>query len=764
MTIAEKILKAKTYYDAVYEAGKNSVNSNLEYVAAEYNAHELTIPEGMGTVCKINKIGGMTYKTRNLIPFPTKEYSANGVTFTPQEDGSILVNGTATDYTAYELIKQGGAKGFSLSKDKTYTLSGCPSGGAYETFGLRIQDLTYYQTFADYGNGDTRVASYTDYYCFILIKEGTTVNNLVFKPMLNEGSTALPYEPYFEGLRSAEVSDLTTEYGNLFNYYNIIDAAKGTNEKKGKVWVNSTAWNYNLYTGQAGSSATVPEEYWHKLPYLKKGTYYLYFDIDFLGVDVAEADRTMQARSIINGQDIWCGQEGQSIVSGGPFRMTADGYCYLRRVYNKKCVISNIMITKEPRTSYVPYGRDTVKIPEAIKSLDGYGLGKNADEYNYIDFGNKIFNQDYAKVRLPSDSGSYVQSMNWYAMNLSSLGLSPITRNVVCNILPSNDVQEKLDADGIYINSSKSHIVIRKSEFTTQAEYRQWLADNEVYIIERLAEPIETDISEYLTDEYLQIEEGRSLVVNNEFNLEAPIQLTYITNTPIDFATGNNVGKELQYDEFWNNYQDCGERTDYRDAFIRWDDRTFNPKYDIKPIGLSQNMFRYANITNLEEKLKKNGVTLDTSKATSLNCAFGEMLTCEVLPEISLEGTANVVSYATGVFNGNKAMHTLRKLIVNENVIPNSLFGSCPALENLTIEGKIGQNGFSTSSCTKLSKASWYSIIEALSPNTSGLVFTGSLVSVQTAFETSPGQNDGDASSEWNELVNSKPNWTIELV
>ena len=89
---------------------------------------------------------------------------------------------------------------------------------------------------------------------------------------------------YFTGFFSYSVD---------INYYNIVDSAKGTNEKKGKVWVNSTAWYYNLYTGQAGSSTTVPKEYWHKLPYLTKGTYYLYFDIDFLGVEVAEADRTM---------------------------------------------------------------------------------------------------------------------------------------------------------------------------------------------------------------------------------------------------------------------------------------------------------------------------------------------------------------------------------------------------------------------------------------------------------------------------------------
>ena len=530
MTIADKILRAKADYDDVFEAGKRSVESSVKFTEVESTSYRTTAPNNVLPFAKVNKIGGMTHKTRNLIPFGSKSLTLNGVTFTPKEDGSIIVNGTATDYTAYELVKQGGAKSFTLSEGTTYTLSGCPQGGSSTTFDLHIQDLTYHQTIADYGSGASFSSKFTGYYVFIVLRAGCVANNLVFRPMLNEGTTALPYEPYFDGIRNAKVTELKSEFGNLFNYDNIIDKFKGTGENEGKIVIKDAAYSMNIYTGEGGSSAKVPREYWNKLMFLTKGTYYAYFDIDFYENDVPEANRYINARAVLlDGQDYWCGQGGQQLFSGGSFTMYEDGYCYLRGGTNKRCYISNLMITRTPKSAYIPYKYESIPIPEAIKSLDGYGLGKNADEYNYIDFDNKIFKQEYEKVRLPADSGSYVQSMNWYAMNLSSLGLSPITRNVVCNILHSNDVQADLGIDGIYINSSMSHIVIRKSEFTTQAEYRQWLSDNEVYIIERIAEPIETDISAYLTDEYIEVEGGGTVTVVNEYQLDAPTTISYIS-------------------------------------------------------------------------------------------------------------------------------------------------------------------------------------------------------------------------------------------
>ena len=44
-----------------------------------------------------------------------------------------------------------------------------------------------------------------------------------------------------------------------------------------------------------------------------------------------------------------------------------------------------------------------------------------------------------------------------------------------------------------------------------------------------------------------------------------------------------NAGKQAQYDEFWDDFQQNGEQRKYMRAFQGscWTDKTFNPKYDI---------------------------------------------------------------------------------------------------------------------------------------------------------------------------------------
>lgn len=151
---------------------------------------------------------------RNLIPFPYAETTKtiNGITFTVNGDGSITANGTAVARSSFALSTPNNEYSMSLASDKNFYFSGCPSGASNSTFLLTIQDISYNQTVADRGNGVSFVTKYTKYYVFITIYEGFTANNLVFKPMLNYGSSALPYEPYISDTLSAETPIELAEY------------------------------------------------------------------------------------------------------------------------------------------------------------------------------------------------------------------------------------------------------------------------------------------------------------------------------------------------------------------------------------------------------------------------------------------------------------------------------------------------------------------------------------------------------------------------
>lgn len=167
------------------------------------------IVDGVQTTVK--EIRGKTVATENLIPYPYAETTktANGVTFTVNSDGSVTVNGTATSDADFMLLR-----GPIQSYSESYFLSGCPTGGS---------DTTYYisESFTaskDTGNGVVLNNLPSDQAWRIVIKSGTTVNNLVFRPMLNAGTTAKPYSKWFAGLKNASFEKIVSTGRNLIPY------------------------------------------------------------------------------------------------------------------------------------------------------------------------------------------------------------------------------------------------------------------------------------------------------------------------------------------------------------------------------------------------------------------------------------------------------------------------------------------------------------------------------------------------------------------
>ena len=120
-------------------------------------------------------------------------YTQNGVSFTINDDLSVLVNGTASTYTFLILNTNLG-----LISGTEYILNGCPVGGTTQSYSLRM-----------YIGGDYISQTGTDY-TFIYSNQGpvrinifggSTANNLLFKPMIRLASvTDDSYEPYTGGI------------------------------------------------------------------------------------------------------------------------------------------------------------------------------------------------------------------------------------------------------------------------------------------------------------------------------------------------------------------------------------------------------------------------------------------------------------------------------------------------------------------------------------------------------------------------------------
>lgn len=138
---------------------------------------------------------------KNLLKYPydNTTKTVNGITFTDNGDGSVTVNGTATAGVPFYFINK---KEPTFPIDRTYFLSGCPVGGSDSTFDLFFAsfnaDGDIVDIYGDTGSGTVVNISenVTAINIYIRIREGVTVDNFVFRPMLELGSTETPYQPY----------------------------------------------------------------------------------------------------------------------------------------------------------------------------------------------------------------------------------------------------------------------------------------------------------------------------------------------------------------------------------------------------------------------------------------------------------------------------------------------------------------------------------------------------------------------------------------
>lgn len=218
-----------------------------------------------------------------------------------------------------------------------------------------------------------------------------------------------------------------------------------------------------------------------------------------------------------------------------------------------------------------------------------------------------------------------------------------------------------------------------------------------------------------------------------------------------------DAGKQAEYDAFWDSLQQRGTRTGYNNAFCHWKTDIFKPKYNMKPTRADGMFNVFSSKVDLVEHLKACGVTLDTSKATAMQnfCSYSQLVR---VGEISFVSAA----HANSAFEYARELVTIDKMILatsGSQALSNT-FLYADKLENITIEGVIGQNisfGYSP-----LSKDSIISIVNALSSTASGKTLTLKKTAVNNAFGI-----DIDDEATWGEgtefysLRHTKDNWTF---
>jgi hypothetical protein len=177
---------------------------------------------------------------KNLLPYPyfSGTITNRGITFTPREDGSILVNGTATGQATFALY------GNYLEENQKDLTGNYLSGGtnnvklrAYNHTGSSYTDLG-----TDAGNGvQINKTTYTTGYIELVVANGTTINNVIIKPMMLNSLDDTSYEPY---------NDNTYEVNLGKNLFNLTGETHGNNvivTQTGNEFELTWTGGFNLY-------------------------------------------------------------------------------------------------------------------------------------------------------------------------------------------------------------------------------------------------------------------------------------------------------------------------------------------------------------------------------------------------------------------------------------------------------------------------------------------------------------------------------------
>ena len=218
-------------------------------------------------------------------------------------------------------------------------------------------------------------------------------------------------------------------------------------------------------------------------------------------------------------------------------------------------------------------------------------------------------------------------------------------------------------------------------------------------------------------------------------------------------------GKQAERNAFWDGVF-SGVNWQQKFTGSTWNDNTFYPNQDIKPIGHANSLFYLVEITDLVGRLKECGVKLDTSGVTQRSdYMFNYCTKLTTVPYLDLRN-ANGYDYSLmgNMFSNCYALKTIEGIHLSDDGLQNlgapySCFNQCTALENVTFYGKIGTSLYFNQS-SMLSRTSIENVVSSLSDTATGQTISFSNTAKTAAF----------TDEEWAALIATKPNWTFTLV
>ena len=525
--------------NALYDIGQGVTH---RFETDTDTAYAKTVPTG-AKLMSVKSIGGRNL-VFNQIVNPNNfrpSYTVNGVTITRVDGYKFVANGTATGGDAYF------SDSFVPIKGHVYLEKSCPKGGSAETYRSYITGSNVVMD-TNYGSGviapinvDTRV-----YIVPLMVKSGATVNNLVVYPQIydltamfgsgNEPSTVEEFEaifpnnyyPYNVGeIVSAGTEEVVEQGKNLFDYTDKTYHGANVNKVENGV----------IYTERLTTTAL-------NIPTIAENKYTLSFKVksnaanqDGLRWSLQKGKNTSYAHdsSLIKSEVGYAANtEYQAVVT---FVADTD--------FVSLCTIAGMIYdvqleNGDTATNYSPFYQTAYQIPEAIRNLPGYGWSAGTAR-NYVDYENKKYVQCVDSVDLGA--------LNWVAGDSGKVGFQTsqvkgqkltknytISPNFLCSKYSTktqNEVWGKTNVTGITADANTDgYIYVNDTSYTDATAFKQ--AMQGVMLYYELETPIVTDISDLLTDDFLQnltVEAGGSVTFknsNDNYRIPVPSEEEYI--------------------------------------------------------------------------------------------------------------------------------------------------------------------------------------------------------------------------------------------
>lgn len=198
------------------------INQSASVSGSESNiVHFQNIMFAKGTDTEYKEYKSKDYEInlgKNLLQYNNfTDRTVNGITITNNNDGTFLLNGTATADVSLAIDPDN-----FIPMTGKWKMIGCPSGGSSSTYMLSAY-VGYWGGVSpniDTGNG-TEITYTGNVKVRFYIKSGTTCNNLLFKPMITYdlNATYEDFSPYFTPI----------ELNKIGNYQDSIKKGTGKN-------------------------------------------------------------------------------------------------------------------------------------------------------------------------------------------------------------------------------------------------------------------------------------------------------------------------------------------------------------------------------------------------------------------------------------------------------------------------------------------------------------------------------------------------------